>query len=86
METLHDDNEIKEISAVLSDIEKKVIENRSKPEDSSKTIKDLRRIFDQDSSRMNQAIFNDASQDEIYQETLRTISTLIEILIQARKK
>ncbi len=79
-------NGIQAISEVLREVEKKVQENRGKFDDSAKTIKDFRRIFDQDSSRMNQAIFNDAPQEEIYLETLRTISTLIEILARAKKK
>ena len=80
------DNGTKEISEVLSEVEKKVQENRAQFDDSSKTIKDFRRIFDQDSSRMNQAIFNDAPQEEIRLETLRTVSILIEILACAKKK
>ena len=75
-----------EISEVLKDVEKKVQENRGRFDDSNKTIKDFRRVFDQDSSRMNQAIFNDNPQEEIYLETLRTVSTLIEILARAKKK
>jgi hypothetical protein len=75
----------KEISAVLKEIEMKVIENRGKFDDSGKTIKDFRRIFDQDSSRMNKAIFNDSPAEEIHEETLRTISILIEILERAKK-
>jgi len=75
-----------EISSVLNEIEKKVVENRETYNDTEKNIKDFRRIFDQDSSRMNQAIFNDAPPEEIHQETLRTISILIEILSRSNKK
>lgn len=74
-----------ELLAILKEIEKQVLENRTKHEDAHKTIKDFRRIFDQDSSRMNQAIFNDASQDEIYKETLRTVAVLIEILVRTKR-
>lgn len=77
--------EDKEISLLLKEIEKKLLENRSLHDDSGKTVKDFRRIFDQDSSRMNQAIFNDSPSEEIYKETLRTIPTLIEILLRAKK-
>lgn len=77
--------DLKEISFLLKEVEKKVIANRTKYDDSNKTIKDLRRVFDQDSSQMNQAIFNDAPFEEIYHETLRTISILIEILLRSRK-
>ena len=75
-----------DISSVLKEVEKKVAENRANFDDSGKTIKDFRRIFDQDSSRMNQAIFNDAPSEEIHLQTLRTISVLIEILVRAKKK
>lgn len=79
------EEELKEIYLLLKEIEKKMLENRVKYNDSNKTIKDLRRIFDQDSSRMNQTIFNDAPTEEIYQETLRTIAILMEILLRTKK-
>ncbi len=75
-----------ELTEVLREVEKKVLENRSKYDDSQKTVKDFRRIFDQDSSRMNKMIFEDASQEEISLETLRTVSILIEILARAKTK
>ena len=78
--------ELKELAFVLKQVEKKIAENRTKYDDSGKTIKDFRRIFDQDSSRMNQAIFNDAPMEEVYTETLRTVCTLIEILSRTAKK
>ena len=80
------DSESKEIAQVLKEVEKKVLANRNQFDDSAKNLKDFRRIFDQDSSRMNQAIFNDAPNEEVYLETLRTVSILIEILSRARKK
>jgi len=83
--TFREENDLKEIDSVLKEIEKKVLENRSQFDDTLKTIKDFRRIFDQDSSRMNQAIFNDDPIEEIHLETLRTISVLIEILSRAKK-
>ncbi|OGR52694.1 MAG: hypothetical protein A3I11_05265 [Elusimicrobia bacterium RIFCSPLOWO2_02_FULL_39_32] len=76
----------KPLSLVLKEIEKKVTENRIKYSDQDKSIKDFRRIFDQDSSKMNQAIFNETSEEEIYQETLRTIAILVEILSLSIKK
>ena len=79
-------NELMDLSSVLKAIEKKTLANRLRFNDSEKTIKDFRRLFDQDSSRMNQAIFNDASTEEIYNETLRTITMLVEILARAKKK
>ena len=79
-------NGTKDISEILNDVEKRVQENRSKFDDTGKTVKDFRRVFDQDSSRMNQTIFNDAPQEEVYLETLRTVSILVEILTRAKKK
>ena len=76
---------MRELACVLKEIEKKVFESRSKYDDSQKSVKDFRRIFDQDSSRMNKMIFEDASEQEIYTETLRTISSLIEILSRVKK-
>ena len=78
-------NPVKDLALVLQEVEKKVKENRKKYNDSDKSIKDLRRIFDQDSSQMNQAIFNDAPQDETHRETLRTICILVEILSRTGK-
>ena len=74
-----------DLKTVLEQIEGKVQENRGKNDDTGKNLKDFRRIFDQDSSRMNQAIFNDAPLEEIRKETLRTISILIEILSRTGK-
>ena len=78
-------HKVKELSEVLQEIEKNVTEKRTQFDDSAKAIKDFRRIFDQDSSRMNQAIFNDHPAEEIHLETLRTISILVEILSRTRK-
>ena len=79
-------NGLWELSAVLKEVEKKVSENRGKFDDAQKAIKDFRRIFDQDSSCMNKAIFEDAPPEEIYLETLRTVAVLIEILSRVKKK
>ena len=78
--------ELNELSALLQEVEKKVLENRGKFDDAAKTIKDFRRIFDQDSSRINKAIFEDAPDEEIYLETLRTVSILVEILSRSKRK
>jgi hypothetical protein len=40
---------------------------------------DLRRLFDQESSRLNQAIFNDQP-DQIRESTIRSVVPLLEIL------
>jgi hypothetical protein len=75
-----------ELEALFKEIENKVLENRRKFDDSGKSIKDFRRIFDQESSAFNQAIFNDHPAEEIYSGTLRTIAILIEILSRTKKK
>lgn len=82
----HPQESDQKISCLLKEVEGKVLENRQKYDDHEKAIKDFRRIFDQDSSRMNQAIFNDHPPDEIYHETLRTVAILVEILLRAQKK
>ena len=74
------------LSDILKEVEEKVVENRSKFDDAEKAIKDFRRIFDQDSSRMNKAIFEDASTEEVYLETLRTVAILVEILSRSKTK
>lgn len=75
-----------ELAGLLKEVENKVLENRKKFDDSGKSVKDFRRIFDQDSSRINQAIFNDHPAEEIYSETLRTIAILVEILSRTKKR
>ena len=79
------ENGIKELSILLKEIEKKVLENRAHHDDSEKTIKDLRRIFDQNSSKMNEAIFNGYPAQEVYQGTLCTISILVEVMLRTKK-
>lgn len=79
------ETEVKDLSQILREIERKVLENRQRFDDVDKTLKDFRRIFDQQSSKMNQAIFNGASSEETFQETLNTISILTEILLHTRK-
>ena len=79
-------NNCTDICSVLKEVERKIRENRTRFDDSGKTIKDFRRIFDQDSSRMNKAIFNDTAHDEVYMETLRTVSILMEILSRTKPK
>ncbi len=76
----------KVLSSVLDQIKNKVESNRAKFDDSAKSLKDFRRIFDQESSQINQAIFNDAPTDEIHTSTLRTVCTLVEILSRTAGK
>jgi hypothetical protein len=78
-------NSQEEVRSILRHVEEQVYKNRSHFDDSSKNLKDFRRIFDQDSSRMNRAILNDHPMEEVYQETLHTVSVLVEILLRARK-
>ena len=69
---------------IIKKIEVYVLENRTHSSVENFSIKDFRRMFDQASSRMNQAILNDHPSEEIHKETLRTISTLIEILSRTK--
>jgi len=78
--------ELQTIASVLKEVEKQVQENRKKFDDSQKDVKDFRRIFDQDSSRMNKAIFEDAAPEAVHLETLRTIAILVEILSRVQTK
>jgi hypothetical protein len=74
------------ISIILKEVEKRVVQNRVNSGGSLRTLKDHRRSFDQDSSKMNQAIFNDAPIEEVYQGTLRAVADLVEILLATQKK
>ena len=47
------------IRELLHDVEGQVNENRQNWESGETSVKDLRRLFDQQSAEMNQAIFND---------------------------
>jgi len=70
---------LKNLRAILEEIASVVEKNRQFTNESLKTIKDYRWIFDQESSGMNQAIFNDQT-DQIHESCLKTIAALIEIL------
>lgn len=75
------------LAEVLKAVEKHVASCRSsEPDREAKTVKDWRRTFDQDSSAMNKAIFNDSSDQDVYQATLQTISSLVEILSRTKQK
>lgn len=78
MSQIYQKQNIKSLNEIIKEIELKIIESRTKnPQDLD--IKDLRRIFDQESAKMNQAIFNDEF-DKIHEPCLNTIVALIEIL------
>jgi hypothetical protein len=70
---------VKDIREVLGELEKIAQEARVQRNGDPLTVKDLRRIFDQESSGINQAIFNDQP-DQIRESTLRSILPLLEIL------
>ena len=70
---------LKNLEAILTEIAAQVQKNRQALNGSAKTIKDFRWLFDQESSCMNQAIFNDQT-NQIHESCLKTIAVLIEIL------
>jgi hypothetical protein len=63
----------------MAEVESYLSSARQEPNGEPLGIKDLRRLFDQESSRLNQAIFNDQP-DQVRESTLRTIAALLEIL------
>lgn len=69
----------RELSKVLSDVKTAVEKLRQTENLSAENIKDLRWKFDQVSAKMNQAIYNDQS-DQIHATCLATTAILIEIL------
>ena len=70
---------VKDLKEIFAEIERQVIANRQSPDSATMSILDFRRAFDQESAKMNQAIFND--QHELVHDTcLRTVSMLMEIL------
>jgi len=72
--------QLRELAQVLSDVKKAVEQLRSEAgSPQSISIKDLRWKFDQVSAKMNQAIYNDQS-DQIHASCLATTAILIEIL------
>lgn len=75
--------EVKDVSVVLSEIEKLVNYNREHSAFKDKTIKDLRIVFDQESARMNQAIFNE-HYEQLREACQRTIAVLVEILARTQ--
>ena len=73
---------VKEIREVLDEVEKLALSSRAGHSGEPLTIKDLRRLFDQESSRLNQAIFNDQP-DQIRESTIRSLVPLLEILARS---
>lgn len=72
---------VKELKEVLDEIERLALAARAENAEPL-SIKDLRRLFDQESSRLNQAIFNDQP-DQIRESTLRSVIPLLEILARS---
>ncbi len=70
---------VKEIREVVAEVEKLAQASRAGHSGEPLTLKDLRRLFDQESSRLNQAIFNDQP-DQIRESTIRSVLPLLEIL------
>jgi hypothetical protein len=74
------------LADVLKGIESQVLENRARVGVFPGDLKNVRRRFDQSSSKMNKAIFNDHLSSDIYHETLQTVTDLVEILLLTRNK
>jgi len=70
---------IKDLEALINEISTQVENSRPGYDASLKTVKDFRWLFDQESSKMNQAIFNSQT-DQIHESCLKTIAVLVEIL------
>ena len=68
-----------DLTVLFQELEKRLQEVRAARGDASLTIKDLRREFDQQSAKMNQAIFND-QHDQIRETCTKSILPLLEIL------
>jgi hypothetical protein len=73
---------VKDIREVLDEVEKLAQSMRASHTGEPLTIKELRRLFDQESSRINQAIFNDQPQ-QIRESTIRSVVPLLEILARS---
>ena len=70
---------IRNVRAVLEELERLVDQARQSRSGVEPTIKDFRRMFDQESAKMNQAIFND-QQDQIRETCVKAVLPLLEIL------
>ncbi|HOW28734.1 MAG TPA: hypothetical protein PK876_09585 [Elusimicrobiota bacterium] len=70
---------MRDLKAVLKEVEERVQENRGRQVDSESTVKDFRRSFDEESALMNRAIFNEET-DRIRETCLKTVAALVEIL------
>jgi len=70
---------LKNLEAILTEITAQIRTNRQIQNGTAKSIKDFRWQFDQESSLMNQAIFNNQL-GQVHDSCLKTIAALIEIL------
>lgn len=73
---------VKDLKSVLEEVERAVQAARAAQTGDPLGIKDFRRMFDQESSKINQAIFNDQP-DQIRESTLRSVIPLLEILARS---
>lgn len=74
--------EVKNIRDVLNELQRLVEASRQSQAGQPLTIKDCRFMFDQESAKMNQAIFN-GQNDQIREACLRTVIPLLELLSRA---
>jgi ribosome recycling factor len=70
---------VKTLEAVFTEITAQIQRSRQIMNGSAKSLKDFRWQFDQESSLMNQAIFNNHI-GQIHESCLKTIAALVEIL------
>ena len=72
----------KNLESVFSEIKMEIEKERLALNGTPKSIKDFRKESDQESERMNEAIYNNQT-DKIRKSCLKTIAALIEILSRA---
>jgi hypothetical protein len=70
---------VRDLKEVLKEVETAVLQKRSEGNLPNQRIIDLRWKFDQISAKMNQAIYNNQT-EETFQHCLDTVAVLIEIL------
>ena len=71
---------LRDLQEIYQEVVRQTEKNRLRFDDSKKDIRDFRRIFDAQSAKMNQAIFNDEPPGKMRQEAVHTVSALFEIL------
>ena len=73
---------VRGIRDVLNELENLVEESRGQRSGEPLTLKDFRRMFDQESAKLNQAIFNE-QHDQVRETCLKSLLPLLEILSRA---